>query len=498
MDKLEETKQAGTFTISPGKDIYGELTLAGPNTSLYLRDKEYFNTHTIPDQCVKGVLHDLTKVSLIQCITPPVPSTAGRETESYHFANIFPHYVVHGDHHIDPAEATIAEVFFVVDDASTLFYDFDAFGSVSDARPFIERIAHANDLEREIATGPNPEILYFTGKREIFAADTLLGRVSALHNPSHNVGGPDGVRLKNTISVTLAFKEAVTFDDAIFHTSSLLRFLEILVGRRQNLIKLSLRIESQHERATLLQVYWSMPPKREPSFEEQRPHPADVLLDAVRQPDEFSRVLKRWLDRQEDWHDARLRFSSSFAKQQRYDIDRLIGSANMFDILPNSAVLPDVQVPEELKAAKETCRDIFEQLPQSLERDSVLGALGRVGKSGLKQKIRHRAQPIIDAVGSKFPELVTVIDEAVNCRNHYVHGGPSRFDYSNNFGTVCFFTDALEFIFAASDLIDAGWDVKAWSKSGSTMSHPFSRYRINYAENLRELKVLLSGPAAGL
>jgi hypothetical protein len=100
-------------------------------------------------------------------------------------------------------------VHFVVDDATTLFYDFDAFGSVLDARPFIEQIAHANALPREIKTGPEPEILYFTGKREIFAAETVLGRVSALHRPIHSLGGPEGVRLENTIFVTIAFKEAL-------------------------------------------------------------------------------------------------------------------------------------------------------------------------------------------------------------------------------------------------------------------------------------------------
>jgi hypothetical protein len=43
------------------------------------------------------------------------------------------------------------------------FYDFDAFGSVIDAKPFIDQIAHANALPREIKTGPDPQILYFTG-----------------------------------------------------------------------------------------------------------------------------------------------------------------------------------------------------------------------------------------------------------------------------------------------------------------------------------------------
>ena len=491
MEKLEESKQTGTFTVSPGRDVYGELTLKGPKTSLYLQDKMFFDTHAIPDLCVKGVLHDLTKVSLIQCITTSGPGSASRGKESYNFANLFPHYVVHGDHHITPVEKTIAEVHFVVDDATTLFYDFDAFGSLIDARPFIDQIAHANALDRKITTGSDPQILYFTGKREIFAADTVLGRVSASHHPTHNLGGPGGVRLENTIFVTLAFKEAVTFDDAIFHTSTLLRYLEILVGRPQNLLKLDLRIEANDERPVILQVYWSIPPKREPTHEEQKPHPADILLDAVKQPEVFSRVLASWLNRQQTWHDARLRFSNSFAKQQYYDLDRLIGSANMFDILPNSAVPPDVQLSPELNDAKEACRNIFKALQRSPERDSVLGALGRVGKSNLKQIIRHRAQPVIDAVGKKFQELFMVTDEAVNCRNHYIHGSEPCFNYSDNFNTVIFFTETLEFVFAVSDLIEAGWDVNAWSELSTTMSHPFARYRINYAMHLQELKALL-------
>lgn len=494
MDKVEGSKQTGRFTISPGRDIHGELTLAGRRTSLYLHDKEYFETRSVPEQYVKGVLHDLTKVSLIQCITAGTGSS-NRGDDGYHFANVFPHFVVFGDDHIGPGDKTITEVHFVVDDATTLFYDFDAFGSVLDARPFIEQIAHANALPREIKTGPEPEILYFTGKREIFAADTVLGRVSALHRPIHSLGGPGGVRLENTIFVTIAFKGAVTFDEAVFDALTLLRYLELLVGRPQNLLKFGLQIGSDPEEPVSLGVYWSMPPAREPSHEENRPHCSDVLLDAVMHPEEFSRVPGNWLDRQRAWHDARLRFSNSFAQQHRYDIDRLIGSANMFDILPGSAVPSDVPLAAELKAAKEAARNIFVPLPQSQERDGVLNALGRMGKSSLKQKIRHRARPLMDAVGSRFPELLTVIDEAVNCRNYYVHGGEPRFDYSANVNAVRFFVDTLEFVFGASDLIEAGWNVKAWSEVPTTMSHPFAAYRVNYGVSLHNLKVLLQRPA---
>jgi hypothetical protein len=153
---LKKSKQAGTFTVSFGKDVYGELTLGGRNTSLYLQDKDFFDTYAIPSQCVKGILHDFTKVTLLQCITTTGMGSFRRGEQSYNFASIFPHYVVHGDHHIGPAEKKITAVHFVMDDAATLFYDFDAFGSLIDARPFIKQIAHANglELEREIAQVP--------------------------------------------------------------------------------------------------------------------------------------------------------------------------------------------------------------------------------------------------------------------------------------------------------------------------------------------------------
>ena len=66
---------------------------------------------------------------------------------------------------------------------------------------------------------------------------------------------------KNTIFITIAFKEAVDFKDAFSHTSTLLRYLGILVGRQQNLLQLMLRTESDKEKPVLLEVYWSMPPE---------------------------------------------------------------------------------------------------------------------------------------------------------------------------------------------------------------------------------------------
>jgi len=499
MDDLEGSKQSGTFTVSPGRDLHGELTLAGSKTSLYLRDKNFFSTDFVPDHCLKGVLHDLKKVTLIDCISPG-PGTASYGAESYHFADIFPHYVIYGDHHLGPHEKKITEVHFVIDDATTLFYDFDAFGLVMDAGQFIGPIITAREkaFNRQIKTGTASQILYFAGNLEIFVAKTVLGRISASHNPSGNLGGPKGVWLKNTISVTIAFNEELAFEDAIVRASTLVRYLGMLVGRPQNVLSLTLRLKPDSGSPGVLQVYWSMPPRRDPSKERERTHPADVLLDAIHEPEQFSQVLEAWLDRQQSWHDARARFDGSFAEQRHYDINRLIGSANMFDILPSSAVPSDVSLTDELKAAKDSSRRVFKTLPEGPERDSVLNNLGRVGKSNLKHKIRHRAHFLIaGSTGNRFDDLLLVTDEAVNCRNHYVHGSQPRFDYNRHFDAVTFFVDTLEFVFAASDLIEAGWDAKAWSTRPTGMSHPFGAYRISFAPRLRELKSLLPQPAPG-
>ena len=73
-----------------------------------------------------------------------------------------------------------------------------------------------------------------------------------------------------------------------------------------------------------------------------------------------------------------------------------------------------------------------------------------------------------------------------------MHGTPGKFSYEIHSDQPIFFTDTLEFVFAASDLIEAGWDIAEWIKQGTTMSHPFGRYRVNYAARLSELKKLLT------
>ena len=487
-----KSRQLGTFTLPSGQTMMGELAIAGPKTALYLHSREPLVLNQ-PLGAITGILQDLTRVSLINC-APSEQSHMMRGEEISYYANVFPHFVILGDRHLDPHKPTVDSVEFAMGDAAILFRDVDAFGWASEPGRLIEQIVgnRPSTPQRRVVIGPDPQIVYFTGKREVFSTQTAMGRVSAWHSlpPFPNFDG--GIRLRNNVRVVVDFGQAIDFYDAVSRVTRVIEYVGLIVGRPQNLRALDIRLASDGEVPLYLRVHWSLSPRRDVRTEwGARPSTFDLLLDPCRAPEEFAGVLERWFSCQDMRHDARWRFFNSFARQRQYDIDRLVGSANMFDILPDSVFPASAAISEELREAQANSRAVFRALPQSLERDSVLGALGRVGKLALKHKVRARAEVVIKCAGEWFEDLCLVAGEGVNCRNYYVHGGDARLDYYRNTAAVDFFTDTLEFVFAASDLIDAGWDIKSWIKQGTTMTHPFGRYRASYPKALQEFRTLL-------
>ena len=489
MESFERFRKSGTFVIATGVEVQGDLILKGAATTLDLFAKDFFSTHALKDGCILGWLHDRTKVSLIDCITTQGLGSGSRGEEHYHFASVFPHFVVFGEEHITSADQKITELSFHVDDAANLFYDLDAFGKVIDARSHMERIVEAKkENGRDIAIGEHPMIFYFTGKYEIFKAETTLGTISATHRPSFPYPGPEGIKVDNKIHLNMAFKDGVSVKEAVTRINTLLRFLEVIAGRPQTVLRLVFVVPGPEDKPNILDVYWSMSPARDGHGKDRGPHPADLPIQAAHTPEYFASVLTAWLARDHDWRSARFRFSTAFALQRRFTIDRLVGAANMFDILPASSVPADAPLTKEMEDARTASRALFKPLPPSPERDSILNDLGRLGKAKLKHKVRARAKPILDRIPARLPELELVIDEAVDCRNYFVHGSKAKMDYSDEFDQVIFFTEALEFIFAASDFVECGWDIDEWSKQSSTVSHPFDRFRLDYEPRLADLK----------
>ena len=490
INQRDKSRYTGTFRVAPDREVHGNLSLDGPNTSLYLWDKHSFHIGPLAEKTIIGILDNRAKVSLIECVISGSGSY-GLQDDISHYYNILPHYVITGDQHISDTDENISNVFFLLDDATTLFHDYDAFGVAQHPHAIVKHIIESNNINLGISMGDRPWVGYYTGKKEIFSSDTAIGRISALHSPSYSItGGHDGVKIDNKVFVNMRFGEAITFRNVVSRMCRAVRFFELIVGRAQNLVKFIVHTGTD-PKPHIFDVYFSMYPKHQRSEGEFGPDWRDVLIDAVRNPYRFASVLAAWLERDVTRSGARERFFTSWEEHSNYDLNRLVSAANMFDLLPE-ADFPDPETPPtNLIRAAEKAKGIFQSLPQSIDRDSVLGALARVGKWTLKRQIHHRSRILLDKIEERLPELSVVTDEAVNCRNHYVHGSSSHIDYNEEPDVRVFLTDTLEFVFAASDLVEAGWDIAAWRKTGTYMHHPFGRYLYFYLSKLEQLKSLL-------
>jgi hypothetical protein len=499
-DPIEGTRHFARFTLPNGDTVDGEFLLDGPQTGVILYVDGLYSPRSVDFATLHADLPAHRCLSFLKCIAlsgDASHSGTGRQIQRLH---LFPHFAILGSRTFSP-DARIRRLGVVPDDFASIYYDFDAFGFDLAPEEHIGRILETFEarIGRRVDPGDRPIIAYFTGRRSLFSANTAFGRVSARHLADRPItgGGPRGVTIYNAVMTDLDFDPPVTFDQAIDNLGSVLGFLELIAGRRQNLLRTELELDlPENGPGSIFKVYWSSPPSRPTVADERSPHPADLPLNGGVQPLEFAEILERWLAADYKRRDAREQFSGGFSKGNLYDVDRLVSSANMFDILPASAAPKDVELTDDLRKAKAKAQEIFGALPQSIERDSVLSALGRIGTASLKHKVGHRGKIVLAEAGERFPDLILVLEKAVNCRNHYVHGSSAKIDYRGHFfETVSFFAQTLEFVFAASDLIEAGWKIGPWLQQGTSMSHPFGTYRVAHRDSLQALKTLLATAA---
>jgi hypothetical protein len=461
----------GDFEVGPGRWVFGKLSLDGERSQLYLRDPQFFSA--IGQGHIKGKAHDLACLSLFGCVGG-FPGNGWTGRESYSFAEVFPHHIVHGRAHLAPEEQAIRSIHFSIDDGNALFSDFDALGTVVDAKRHIRAIANANKTyrRRSVRTGPYPVIQYFTGRSRLLEVKAGDERIIVSNIVDRTLGSAEQFTLRRRTGFEISFGKSVAFSAALSAAIQLTRFLALMVGRPQNRLGLILKVGKARE-PTFLNVYSTMIDPIERSDDARKPSPRDMLIQGVEDAVQMGQVLGAWLEMDRERRDARLRFAHSFAQENRFSEDRLIAAANMFDLLPDSAVPKKVQTAPDLAQAVERARKIFEPLPDTPERHSILSALGRVGTSSLPRKALHRAKIVSDALPGRLPELDLVVREAIKCRNRYVHGSEGTFDYRAYDDAVSFFTSTLELVFGASDLIECGWDIVCFEKQRSS-EHPFA------------------------
>ncbi len=495
----------GVFLTSDSQ-FAGHLSIAGADSLVKLIGKSFWAKPETQYSDIHGMLGDGRKASLLDCVF--AGQTQHRFDENAQFeSTFFPNYVVVGEEFIRSNESVIRAVRYHFKNIASLLSGHKTFQSLDPDPDYVRRLLE-EDHKRSVKIaekhgwskrpfepeiGEHPHLLYFSGVWEIIAADTKLGRISLTNRTSHGMGTAAGIGIDNKVTANIEFVEPKTLEAAVRALCTLHGLFELSLGRRQRYrwIELELTHRTKGEEHNLHQtarLYWSLCNER--VDDDSKTHRVDVLLAPDRRPGEFATVAAGWMDGVATMGDPRERFATAFFG--RYGINRIVGAANMFDLLPESHA-PKKKDPDALlRAAVEQCREIFKTLPDSFAKQSVFSALGRVGTASLRDKVYHQADKVIAPVGYKFPDLHLPCKHAVMARNHYVHGSQASFDYQEHFTEFAFITDTLEFVFAASDLLDLGWDLESWIGEARGMSHPFSAYIINYPENMRRLKALVS------
>lgn len=486
--RSDNAQMTGMFRLSGKRRLPGTLSLDGSKTTLHLWDEAgVLLNDDACDETITGVLGDQKLVTLLGCILNNQRTNFGRSgTATHHY--IFPHHVVIGDRLVSEDDADIENISYVFEDVSQLFHDIESFQVETGNDEKIKAVIQSLDPSTEIHEAAC--VAYYTGKSEIFSSDTELGCISVRHSPTFGFGGPEGIRIDNGIVTTINFSTPLGFQEALSRMHRSVSFFELMVGRVQNLKDISIRWKGD-DLPISCDVYRTMYPRYDHSTRGVRSSFQDVLVHGATDATLLSGVASAWLQRDASWRTARTMLRSGWEDIRSYSADRLVRAANMYDLLPETC-FPDVPpLDRDLAVSVQNAKEMFRELPYSTDRNSVLGALGRVGALTLKRKIRFRVEVILRLIRDRVPNIDRVAEEAVNMRNHFVHGSATRIDYIDNSKLGIFLTDTLEFVFAASDLVDAGWDIGDWVKRGPHPHHPFGRYLEDYTENWNELKRLI-------
>ena len=370
-----------------------------------------------------------------------------------------------------------------LDQSVEIFDDPDAYGTVFNESKIIEKIVRTQKPDRPIAVDDWNWVAYYTGKTSVFSSDTAIARISADHRPSFTMGDPANFGLIKKTDLSLKFESPLTVTESLHRVDRTLQFFDLVVGR--SLMVSEIRITTEmNDTADPAHVYATAYVDDNRSPEGRKLGVNTILINPVQEAREFSKVLEDWVAKDHSWGTARSRLRRMWPGRS-YGVDRLVAAANVFDLLPSDTYGSKPPLPEDLDKAKQQARELFRVLPKSQERNYILGCLGRIGDWTLKKKIRHRARSLVNTIGALIPGIDDVIREAVALRNDYVHG-PSR-GYKQRSKQLIFFTNSLEFIFLASDLVDAGWNIEKWCKTPKSVGHPFGDYLASYRANVMML-----------
>lgn len=480
---------AGTLTHS---DSGSTLSINVPGFISELAGYEYQSP-------IFGTLFDLTEVILLNTMIIEHRSYIkaidnGVYDRSQQFSFAF-WYVIFSEKPVDTRDYLFDALDFSIPNANDLFhsksFSYIPNATKTEAKNLVRRgleNLQLMGLPDRYQFGESPVIFLYTGASVLAELSLPFGNLKVRNNPSYSSPSNSGFALENYISFYIDFSEPTDFWQATSKIKPIKQLLELILGKPQSLKNFKLLTKDGDNLPSLFEVYRSVynQPERSGAYI----HALERLIHIEMELDEFQTVLNEWLLRQEEWKFPREEFFSVLSNVQ-YNFDTLVKLSNLFDLIPSIAYRDTlIALSDDLLAAKAACKSIFKALPHSMERESMLNALGRLGNKNLKHKIKDRYKVIQDSGLIKLDKIDLVINQCVDCRNYFVHGGEKNFDYSDQFDLMCFFIDTLMFIYGISELIECGWTRSNWVDD-QLNSHPFSQYLVNYEFHMNILEEVL-------
>ncbi|RMT80579.1 HEPN domain-containing protein [Pseudomonas viridiflava] len=472
------------FTLG-GQQYLSELLLDAEKSSLNLHSR-----HQIPydpePHSLYGESLDYQKISLFECVGDP-PDSAGLYPDIAHTRSSFPHYAVLGQRHIAENEKAFKSISFRTDDLELVFANQGLFGSA----------AHAPDHQNLKAwlesCSPNANItsnndhipFHHAADQNFVEHDISVGFFSVAVELKATANSYKEIHYVKTTVATLRFKERKSLTEALDGIIVAQHFFTIIAGRYQGVHSLLADVEnpklsvSQNE-SDKMRIHWSFAPTCSTHLASNlRDIPVTPQVDS----DEFYTLFRQWSERHDRWLPARLRIINWQKAGRVFDENRLVAAANAFDILPYSAYPETGDLSEETLEARRQCKALIRALRSGPEREQALNTLSFWGGKNLKLKVLSRSKIIHDSFGDYFVDLDLVLTTAINMRNYFVHG-TNKFGYEHYEHLMPFLTDALEFAFIASDLIECGWNAKQWSSKYLGYSHPLAAFYRRYTSEL--------------
>jgi hypothetical protein len=325
------------------------------------------------------------------------------------------------------------------------------------------------------------EIFYYVDRGPIFSFKSKDIEFQAFNGVSYRFPSPRGINLTNEVRIGLKFKRPLKLTDAIKAMFEFRGFCEILTQSKHCIQNIVVRHKNAGERESRIRIF--------PSHEDTDPGPEidfrESLVSGGLHKKEFETVLGGWMKRQEAHRDARLRIVLGIREGRSYTVDRLVGAANAFDLLPDAA-FSKPKLPASFLKTLATVVLESKKFKQPY-REQVLSNLHRVKALNLRQKIESRFSLLPPILRKRLPEMAFLIGHCVRSRNYFVHGAKPKLSVAATRDLMVFFTDTLEFIFVTSELVECGWNVKRWIKQLGGRAK-FREYVRSYDETLKRVK----------